>query len=84
VTAVELPADPARPHLRRFEARWSVEPLAVRAVARAGTEVAVASAPDLEAVLKSRFAQPLATTYDPLRASTSLTNRVLASLVPSP
>jgi MerR family transcriptional regulator, light-induced transcriptional regulator len=76
VAAVELPD--AR-H-RSFEVLWSTEPHVVRDAARTAAAIASAQRPALDELLRDDLRGPAATGYDSLRATTALTNRIVAYL----
>jgi DICT domain-containing protein len=63
---------------RRFEALWTVDPLAVREAARTGFTLAVDHFHDVAAAIGTRLQQPLHATYDPVRVATAITNRIVA------
>jgi len=63
---------------RRFEALWTVEPLAVREAARTGVKIARDLYPDLPTEFADRLQQPVRASYDTLRVATSVTNRIVA------
>ena len=65
---------------RRFEALWTVEPLAVREVARTACAIATAQDPSLAAAFGESLDAPARATYDTIRVATSVTNRIIASL----
>jgi len=69
---------PAIDSTRRFEALWTVEPLAVREAARTGFALAAAHLPDVATATGSRLQEPVQAGYDPVRISTSITNRIVA------
>ena len=74
LAAVELP-DAAD---RMFEVLWTTEPIAVRDVARIAAEIAIANEPTLDEILKAALQAPAVTRYDSVRATTAVTNRVVA------
>jgi DICT domain-containing protein len=63
---------------RRFEALWTVEPLAVREAARTGFALAVDHFQDVAAAIGSRLQEPVQATHDPIRVATAITNRIVA------
>jgi len=65
---------------KRFEALWTVEPLAVREVARTGCAIAANVDPEAGAALHQYIDQPARATYDTIRIATSVTNRIIAAL----
>ena len=76
VTAIELP-DATQ---RSFEVLWSTEPVIVRDAARTAASIASAQRPELEQLLHQRLQAPAPTGYDSVRATTALTNRIVAYL----
>ena len=76
VAAVELP-DAAH---RSFEVLWSTEPAVVRDAARTAASIASAQRPALAELLRQRLQAPAVTGYDSVRATTALTNRIVAYL----
>ncbi len=74
VAAVELPDATQRP----FEVLWSTEPAIVRDAARTAASIASAQRPELEQLLRQRLQAPAPTGYDSVRATTALTNRIVA------
>ncbi len=81
LVGVERPGQEGQPDGHRiFEALWTVEPLGVRESARTAADIAVASAPPLGDALGGRLAEPAVATYDTIRSSTALTNRILTYL----
>jgi DICT domain-containing protein len=63
---------------RRFEALWTVEPVAVRAAARTGFALAADHFHEVAEAIGSRLQQPVQATYDPIRVATAITNRIVA------
>jgi DICT domain-containing protein len=76
LAGVELPAAAER----RFEAIWTTEPMVVREVARVAAEVAGDQDRVLDDTLRRLLRSPVVSTMDAMRATTSLTNRVVAYL----
>jgi MerR family transcriptional regulator, light-induced transcriptional regulator len=76
LAAVELP--PA--DVRIFETLWTTEPAVVRDVARVAAAITVARQPALTETLRDALQGPLTHGYDSVRATTSLTNRVVGHL----
>ena len=76
LAAVELP-DATQ---RAFEVLWSTEPVVVRDAARTAAAIASAQRPELEELVRPRLQAPAATGYDSVRATTALTNRIVAYL----
>ena len=74
LAGVELP-DAAD---RMFEVLWTTEPIVVRDVARIASDIATAKEPTLDEILKPALQAPAATRYDSVRATTAVTNRVVA------
>jgi len=50
----------------------------VREVARIAADIAIAKEPALDRILRTALQAPAATRYDSMRATTALTNRVIA------
>ena len=63
---------------RRFEALWTVEPLAVREAARTGFALAVGCYGEVAAAIGSRLQEPARATYESIRVATAITNRIVA------
>lgn len=74
LAGVELP-DAAD---RMFEVLWTTEPIVVRDVARIAADIATAKESTLDEILKPALQAPAATRYDSVRATTAVTNRVVA------
>jgi DICT domain-containing protein len=74
----QLGARPANDLARRFEALWTVEPLAVREAARTGFALAVDGDAAVADAIGSRLQQPVKATYDTIRVATAITNRIVA------
>jgi MerR family transcriptional regulator, light-induced transcriptional regulator len=68
---------------RTFEVLWTTEPIVVRDVARIAGDIAITHAPAVEAVVKAQLDAPAVTNYDSVRATTALTNRVVAYMDPA-
>lgn len=64
---------------RSFEVLWTTEPVAVREAARTAAAIAIDGAPALAGEL-TRLREPAQTSWEGLRSSTVLTNRILAYL----
>jgi MerR family transcriptional regulator, light-induced transcriptional regulator len=65
---------------RVFEALWTVDPVAVRAAARAAAEIARPAVSTLDAELPARLAEQPVATFDTIRSATTLTNRIVTYL----
>ena len=76
----QLGARPSADSKRRFEALWTVEPLAVRETARSGFALAADRFPAVAHALGTRLQVPAKATYDSIRAATAITNRIVAYL----
>jgi DICT domain-containing protein len=63
---------------RRFEALWTVEPLAVREAARSGFALGIDHFQEVGASIGTRLQEPAQATYDPVRVATAITNRIVA------
>ena len=63
---------------RRFEALWTVEPLAVREAARTGFALAADLYTGIPTEIGRRLQQPAKATYDSIRVATAITNRIVA------
>jgi DICT domain-containing protein len=74
----KLGARPKVDSTRRFEALWTVEPLAVREAARTGFALAVGCYAPVAAAIGSRLQEPVLATYDSIRIATAITNRIIA------
>jgi MerR family transcriptional regulator, light-induced transcriptional regulator len=85
VVGVERLGDRDGPDDRRsFEALWTVEPLAVREVARVGLALAAENAPELRALVEHRLRDDAVVTRQSMRSATALTNRIVAYLASVP
>lgn len=73
-----LGARPTADSTRRFEALWTVEPLAVREASRTGVVLAGGRYPEVADAVGSRLQQPVKATYDSIRVATVITNRIVA------
>ena len=72
---------PARSDSRRiFEALWTVQPLGVREAARTAATIASAAGAALPGPVLDRLHEPVAATYDTIRAANALMNRSLVYL----
>ena len=77
LAGVELPEIA---HKRRFQAIWTTEPIVVREVARVAAALTTGHDPMLDDIVGRVLQQPAASRYDAMRATTTLTNRVLTYL----
>ena len=75
LAAVELPDDRGE---RRFEAVWTMDPIVVRNVARVAVQIARTRQPALDEAQTAGLQAPANTAYDVQRATTALTNRIVA------
>jgi len=69
---------PATDSARRFEALWTVEPVAVREAARTGFALAADRMDEVGRAVSLRLQQPAKATYDSIRVATAITNRIVA------
>jgi DICT domain-containing protein len=74
----QLGTRPSVDSSRRFEALWTVEPLAVREAARTGFALAVDCYAEVAPAIGSRLQEPVHATYDSIRVATAITNRIVA------
>ena len=75
-----LGPQPGSGSMRRFEALWTVEPIAVRDAVRTGCDLGSEQCTHLGGALGESLREPVRATYDSIRAATSITNRIVTYL----
>ena len=78
LVGAELPGGTAR--TKRYDAFWTVEPMAVRAAARVAGDAAIAAVPELAELVGPRLQMGVMATAASLRSATILTNRIVQQL----